>query len=39
MKYGLVPFFKLITYGKHLNLNIFKKTAQKDFINNIYIYK
>ena len=27
--------FKLTTYGKHLNFNIFKKTAQKDIL---YIY-
>ncbi len=27
--------FKLTIHDKHFNLNIFKKTAQKHFMNNI----
>ncbi len=34
----MVIFFKLTCYGKHFNLNIFLKTVQRDFINNIYRY-
>ncbi len=36
MKSFYGALFKLTCYGKHFNLNIFNKTVQRDFINNIY---